>query len=105
MALGFLRKRNAVIVEANPKVVRLIPSGREAQDRCHDLLTLIEKRWQTRFGESGILNLREALAAVNSRLFEGLAPWPCGWRASIRKPNVLPHYPMVLHRGGFPDGS
>ena len=20
-------------------------------------------------------------------------------------PSTLPHYPMVLHRGGFPDGS
>ena len=22
-----------------------------------------------------------------------------------RPPRVLPHYPMVLHRGGYPDGS
>jgi hypothetical protein len=34
-------------------------------------------------------------------LFRGLEPHPDGWRASVRKPNTLPHYPMVLHRGGF----
>jgi hypothetical protein len=22
-----------------------------------------------------------------------------------RRPDVLPHFPMVLHRGGYPDGS
>jgi len=38
-------------------------------------------------------------------LFLGLEPYPDGWRASLRKPNTLPHYPMVTHRGGFPDGS
>jgi len=27
------------------------------------------------------------------------------WRAKFRRPEVLPHYPMVLHRGGYPDGS
>jgi hypothetical protein len=27
------------------------------------------------------------------------------WRASVPNPETLPHYPMVLHRGGYPDGS
>jgi len=27
------------------------------------------------------------------------------WRAAGRKPATLPHSPMMLHRGGFPDGS
>ena len=26
-------------------------------------------------------------------------------RARVRAPSTLPHYPMVLHRGGYPDGS
>ena len=38
-------------------------------------------------------------------LFAWLEPYPDGWRASVRRPATLPHYPMVLHRGGFPDGS
>ncbi len=46
----------------------------------------------------------------------GLRPYPDGWRAQRRyKPQAdavladpwtaLPAYPMVLHRGGYPDGS
>lgn len=43
---------------------------------------------------------------------QGAGPWlvsmamgVLGWRAPLRRPVTLPHYPMVLHRGGFPDGS
>jgi hypothetical protein len=32
-------------------------------------------------------------------------PYPENWRDSVRPPITLPHYPMVLHRGGYPDGS
>jgi len=35
----------------------------------------------------------------------GLEPYPDGWRAEVRRPEALPHYPMVLHRVGYPDGS
>jgi hypothetical protein len=38
-------------------------------------------------------------------LFGGLEPYPDNWRALVRRPDVLPHFPMVLHRGGYPDGS
>ena len=40
-----------------------------------------------------------------SRLSKGLGPPPGGWRAAVRAKATLPQYPMVLHRGGFPDGS
>ena len=40
-----------------------------------------------------------------SPLMRGLEPYPDNWRADVRPPQALPHYPMVLHRGGFPDGS
>jgi hypothetical protein len=50
------------------------------------------------------------------RLSLGLRPYPGGWRARspyLRQTTAvlddpgaaLPHYPMVLHRGGWPDGS
>ena len=38
-------------------------------------------------------------------LFGGLRPYPENWRARISPITSLPHYPMVLHRGGYPDGS
>jgi hypothetical protein len=42
---------------------------------------------------------------AKSAPFSGLTPPPGGWRASLPKPVALPDYPMILHRGGFPDGS
>lgn len=50
------------------------------------------------------------------RLAESLRPHAEGWRATapylartdaqLANPReALPHYPLVLHRGGWPDGS
>jgi|HubBroStandDraft_1064217.scaffolds.fasta_scaffold00297_2 DNA-binding MarR family transcriptional regulator len=117
MALGFLAKRRFVAVEPDPsasrtKVARLTAKGQSAQEAYRNLLGVIELRWRTRFGEDAIRNLREPLdelvgepTARTSPLFRGLDPYPEGWRASVRKPETLPHHPMVLHRGGYPDGS
>jgi len=44
-------------------------------------------------------------ADSSSPLWHGLEPDPDGWRAAVRRPDTLPHYSMVLHRGGYPDGS
>jgi DNA-binding MarR family transcriptional regulator len=116
-ALGFLQKRRLAVVDPDPagsraKIARLTPKGREAQDAYRQLFGIIEQRWQARFGKGCIRTLRDSLerlvgepTAQRSPLFRGLDPYPDGWRASVRKPNTLPHYPMVLHRGGFPDGS
>lgn len=107
MAMGVLRKKRVAVVEAErsgsrTKVARLTPKGREAQDAYRQLLGIIEERWQARFGEETISTLREALGrlvgeptAQLSLLFRGLEPYPDGWRASARKPNTLPHYPMM----------
>jgi hypothetical protein len=82
----------------------------------------IEKRWQTRFGVETISNLCESLEnlvigpsfgnrpasepdAGQSPLFRGLQPYPDNWRAKRPKPTTLPHFPMFLHRGDFPDDS
>ena len=117
MALGFLEKKLVAVVEPDPtgsrlKVARLTAKGIEAQAAYRQLLSTIEERWQARFGKEAIHALREALeqlagdaTAEGSPLFRGLEPYPDGWRAAVRKPETLPHYPMVLHRGGFPDGS
>ena len=117
MAMGVLGKRGLVVIEADPtasreKVARLTAKGVEAQNAYRRLLGKIEERWRERFGEDKIRELRAALevlvgepGATMSPLFRGLEPYPDGWRASVRKPEVLPHYPLVLHRGGYPDGS
>lgn len=117
MAMGMLTKGRYVVVESDPvaartKLVRLTPKGQAAKDAYLRRLAFIEQRWQERFGQDNIRNLRESLerlvgdpTAERSPLFLELEPHPDGWRASVPKPETLPHFPMVLHRGGYPDGS
>ena len=116
MAMGVLEKKDIVRLETDPagshaKFARLTPKGREVQDTYRQLADIIEERWQARFGPHTIRSLRASLERLVggsspqlSPLFRGLEPHPEGWRASVQKPQTLPHYPMVLHRGGFPDG-
>jgi DNA-binding MarR family transcriptional regulator len=111
MALGVLRKKGVAVVEqglaeSRTKVARLTPRGLAAQDAYRQLLGIAEERWRARFGKDTIRTLRELLERLAGEpLFRGLEPYADGWRALVRKPETLPHYPMVLHRGGFPDGS
>jgi hypothetical protein len=63
----------------------------------------IEEAWRGRFGEAAVDGLRRALDGLE--LWGGLELYPDGWRAAVRRPRELPWYPMILHRGGYPDGS
>jgi hypothetical protein len=109
MALNFLKKTGYVSVEA--KLARLTAKGLEAKAAAHAQHAEVERGWKPQ-------RLRKALAGVldQRRLSEGLHPFPDGWRARkryVEQTNAviddptgrLPHYPMVLHRGGWPDGS
>ena len=49
--------------------------------------------------------LSQVLVAFIIECDNGLEPPPGGWRAAVRAKDTLPQYPMVLHRGGYPDGS
>jgi len=108
MAMGILQKKGIALLEPDPagsraKVARLTAKGRKAQEAYLRLLGIIEERWQTRFGKENIRTLRKLLERLARE--PRMEPYPDGWRASVPKPRTLPHYPMVLHRGGFPDGS
>lgn len=117
MAMGILQKKRAIAIGSDAgvsrtRVVRLTAKGREIQREYRARVQQLEADWRTRFGEPALSALRQSLealvepsAAELSPLFRGLEPYPDGWRASLPRPEVLPHYPMVLHRGGFPDGS
>jgi DNA-binding MarR family transcriptional regulator len=119
MALGFLEKGRYIDVVPDPtasraRLARLTAKGLQAREAYRQRLGILEERWQARFGENSIRNLREALEKcvgeptaplADSPLFPGLKPYPDGWRAAVRPPDTLPHHPMVLHRGGFPDGA
>ncbi len=109
MALGFLRKKGIAVIEPDPagsraKMARLTATGRAAQDAYLQLIEIVEERWKTRFGGEIIRALLNVLERVVSDP-AAIEPYAEGWRAQVPKPGTLPHYPTVLHRGGFPDGS
>jgi len=116
MALGFLEDHELAIVGPDPsgsryKVARLTPKGLEAKETYLQLVEDIEQRWQVRYDEQTITRLRDALERLvglsdaNSPFFLGLQPYPDGWRAKTARPETLPQFPMVLRRGGYPDGA
>ena len=116
-AMGVLLRAGLAVEEPDPaasrgKVARLTPAGLRAQRRYLELVDAIEDRWPARLGRDTIGALRQSLAALAvgadgqpPPLFQALEPYPDNWRASVRPPRTLPYYPMVLHRGGYPDGS
>jgi DNA-binding MarR family transcriptional regulator len=117
VALGILGKMRLAVVGRDAsgsklKVVRLTTAGRAAQTDYHELLGKVEASWQSGYGKNAIGALRDSLERVVggsmsqvSPLFGGLEPYPANWRASRPRPETLPFYPMVLHRGGYPDGN
>ena len=117
MAQSFLQKRGYAAVKTESaggraKILVLTAKGLQARDEYNRLVWAIEERWQRLFREKSVKRLRDSLerlagepTAQRSLLFRGLEPYPEGWRASVPRPVTLPHYPMLLHRGGFPDGS
>jgi len=128
MVVGVLTRRSCAVTGPDPaasrgKVVRLTPGGLAAQQDYTRLLDAVERRWRTRYGPGEIGTLRRSLQSVTGqrdggqpRLAQGLRPCPGGWRAAkpylpqttarLQDPyHALPRYPMVLHRGGWPDGS
>jgi hypothetical protein len=106
MAVNFLVRRR--LAEQVDRSVKLNAVGLDALDG-----------YQVRVTRSRDEPLQAALEAVLSRrevLATGLEPLPGCWRgekpylAQTRRvladlPGALPWHPMVLHRGGWPDGS
>jgi DNA-binding MarR family transcriptional regulator len=127
MAIGFLRKRGLVDVADEPglrgKRTRLSSAGVRARDESAATIRAVERAWCEGAGAERVARLRAALCDVLERrdtggslLARGLQPASGGWRARPpyaartafmqRDPNAaLPHFPMILHRGGWPDGS
>ncbi len=121
VSLTSLAKTDYVIVEGAPaskRTIRLTPAGESLRNDHRRLHARIGKRWELRVGTNVVESLRAALERIldHPELRAGLTPFPDGWRAS--KPYAhqtqavladprgrLPHCPMVLHRGGWPDGS
>jgi hypothetical protein len=115
MALGFMKNRGLCVEEQEGKgkarVVRLSEKGRLVRVSFERVLAETEARWAERFGER-LARLRRALEKLlgdsgrdQTELLKGIEPTKGCWRAEIPRPTTLPWFPMVLHRGGYPDGS
>ncbi len=115
MITGFLARAGLAVIEPDPgarrgQVVRLTPRGIAAKERGADWIAAAEERPRD--------GLRAALVALlRAPAFgPGMAPPSSGWRAQppylaqterlVADPRgALPHHPLMLHRGGFPDGA
>jgi methyltransferase (TIGR00027 family) len=114
MAAGVMRKSGVLAEGPDPagsrfRVARLTARGAVLRDEYPALAADIERDWRARFGDASVTALRQALEPLAAGdpppLYAGLAPYPDGWRARLPPSATLPHYPMTLHRGGYPDGS
>jgi DNA-binding MarR family transcriptional regulator len=85
------------------KQVRLTERGRRARTAGAARL----ERVQERDGAQRLATALEPIVGDGTRaaspLYAGLHP--DGWRAHTPQPDLLPWFPMVSHRGGYPDGS
>jgi methyltransferase (TIGR00027 family) len=111
MAMGVLVKAGLAAAGPDPAggrfpVTRLTAGGARAQRAYRRRIADIEVSLGD---QDAIAALRAAACPLVSgdrpRLLEGLNPYPDNWRARVPPASVLPHYPMTLHRGGYPDGS
>jgi DNA-binding MarR family transcriptional regulator len=123
MCTGWLERHGCAVIAPDPsarrgKVVRPTPKGEKAQHKHRRLLGATEDAWRSTYGADVVAELKAALPDVvgdgtlisfplapASPLASGLVPNPDNWRAKVRRPKTLPHHPMVLHLGGYPDGS
>jgi DNA-binding MarR family transcriptional regulator len=118
MALDRLQKQGLAEVKNESaasrfKILAVNAEGRKKAEVCAKHLQTIETRWQERFGAGHITRLRASLESLihaesgegPTLLMQAIAPYPDNWRAQVPPREALPHYPMVLHRGGYPDGS
>jgi DNA-binding MarR family transcriptional regulator len=113
-SLSFLEKRRYACLKtvstSRSKILELTPKGCEAREAYSRRVRSVEESWSARFGADSLQRLRASLEKLTGAgnlppLLRGIEPYPHGWRAALPAPERLPHFPMILHRGGFPEGS
>lgn len=117
MSYTWLKRHDYLVEEPSPsgrgKAVRLTERGYFEKGRYAEIIDSTERAWVETISAEPYANLRTALKPFTDQmdgpdalLFEGLKPpHPEIWRAKLPPRTVLPHHPMVLYRGGWPDGS
>jgi hypothetical protein len=111
-ALSQLQERRLLLVGPDPagsryKVAQLTPLGGQAQQQYEPAVAARERLWVSAYSTETVQALRAVLEALvgeptaaHSPLFSALVPCSDGWRAAVPAPTMLPHYPVVSHRGG-----
>ena len=112
-AAGQLERSGHLATEPGPggrgKAVRLTDNGAAVVDASNSRLASIDAGWRKR--DTSVDALRGELEKIvgdgtpSSPVFAGMEPYPECWRAKLKPLRVLPHQPLVSHRGGYPDGS
>ena len=108
MSLGQLERQGYLKVGPT---VSLTERGAQTRDGQAAIAAEVERSW-----DAAVVAAADALLDDTDALRAGLQPHPEGWRAHppylaqtkavVGDPRgALPHFPMVLHRGGYPDGS
>jgi hypothetical protein len=99
-------------VEAEPRRLALTPAGVDARDEYLAVAGSTEQAWSSKWGALVVADLRAALERIvvaptldRSPLAALIEPPADCWRAWVKRPITLPHFPMMLHRGGYPDGA
>ena len=93
------------------RLARLTPKGVRARDAYFQWTESLEGRWPDGRSSAAVRRLRRAAEQIvgdpgpGSLLWEGMEPYPDGWRSEAPPRHVLPHFPAVTAKGGFPDGS
>ena len=107
-----MRRRYRDPAASRGQVLRLTRKGQGAHAKYRRILAETEEAWRATYGAAHVDALRDALEPLvgdgtlaSSPLAAALETHPDNWRAAVRRPETLPHHPMVLHRGAYPDGS
>jgi hypothetical protein len=83
------------------KALALTERGAKAKAASARKLARLEATWDERHGPV-LARVREALEPLNVTFPEHP---PGSWRAKAKELARLPRFPLVTHRGGFPDGA
>lgn len=118
-AIGYLERAGLAEVVPTPgakrgKSVALTERGAKAKAAAIEKLARLEAAWEERHGAT-LARVRGALTGLTaanpgapapaSPLLAGLVHPPGTWRAEARPLARLPRFPLVTHRGGYPDGA
>jgi hypothetical protein len=105
-AAGYLDRAGLAALVPMPgakrgKALALTDRGEKAKVASARKLARLEATWEKRHGPV-LERVREALATLDVTFPEHP---PGTWRAEAKELDRLPRFPLVTHRGGFPDGA